>query len=530
MLTLREELSYYNLKILVNFSVKVIYKSLIPLIFSLLNINVAYGQNPADIPINNVSDLRDVSPNDWAYESLQNLTQRYQCLLGYSDNNFKGKQVLTRYEFAAMLNVCLQKIETLVSRGERELSDNSDLDIITRLNQDFQPELTNLREKIDNLETNLTSLEQRQFSTTTKLKGEVIFTPAAAFGSETKANSDESLDNEIAFSDRIRLNLDSSFTGKDRLRIRLESGNFYGLNNATGTDMSRLGYEVDNNNNVEITDVVYNFPLGKNIKTWIGANGFSTLDMANLHNPILGSSSSGVLTRFNYRNPAVFRNGEQQGLGFNIKFNQMLGMDLAYFTGNGENPRPGNGLFNGDYTAFSQLNIKPSDNISLGLALAYSYYPGSEVNFSGSTGSELAKRPFGKVPTSGLRIGLQGDWRINEKIVFAGWGGYVNAKSEAGINENNTANIWNWSANISFLDMFKEGDFIALAGGMPPKATYIENGTNDKDTSHLIEVLYSYPVNDNIAITPGFYVILNPEHNSNNDSIWVGAIRTTFKF
>jgi Carbohydrate-selective porin, OprB family/S-layer homology domain len=509
---------------------KIISKSLSVLIVSLLNVNSVYGQIPANIPINNVSDLRDVTPNDWAYEALQNLSQRYQCLQGYSDNNFKGKQAVTRYEFAVMLNVCLQKIETLNSQGERGLSDNSNLDIITRLNQDFQPELTTLREKIDTLDTRLTSLEQNQFSTTTKLDGEVIFTGSAAFGSENKANSQEELDNEFTFSDRIRLNLYSSFTGKDRLKIRLESGNFYGLNNATGTDMTRLGHEVSNNNDVEITDVIYRFPIGKNVRTWIGANGFSTLDMADLHNPILGSSSSGALTRFNYRNPAVFRNGEQQGLGFNIKFNQMLGMDLAYFTGNAENPSSGNGLFNGDYTAFGQLNIKPNDNINLGVALAYSYYPSSEVNFSGSTGSKLARQPFGKVPTSGLRVGIQGDWKINEHLVLAGWGGYVNAKSEAGINENNKADIWNWSANISYLDLFKEGDFLALAGGMPPKATSIENGSNDPDTSHLIELLYSYPVNDNIAITPGFYVILNPEHNANNDSIWVGAVRTTFKF
>ncbi len=33
-----------------------------------------------------------------------------------------------------------------------------------------------------------------------------------------------------------------------------------------------------------------------------------------------------------------------------------------------------------------------------------------------------------------------------------------------------------------------------------------------------------------ISITPGFFVITNPEHNSNNNSIWIGTIRTTFQF
>ncbi|WLT37765.1 carbohydrate porin [Synechocystis sp. B12] len=37
-------------------------------------------------------------------------------------------------------------------------------------------------------------------------------------------------------------------------------------------------------------------------------------------------------------------------------------------------------------------------------------------------------------------------------------------------------------------------------------------------------------MNKNIQITPGAYVILSPEANSNNSAIWVGVLRTTFKF
>ncbi len=106
----------------------------------------------------------------------------------------------------------------------------------------------------------------------------------------------------------------------------------------------------------------------------------------------------------------------------------------------------------------------------------------------------------------------------------------MKAEAKDGINENNKADIWNWSANIAFLDLAKEGDVFAIAGGMPPKATDIEGASADKDTSYIIEALYRYPLKDNITITPGFYVILNSNHNSDNDTIWVGAIRTTFKF
>jgi hypothetical protein len=487
-----------------------------------------YGSTNSLEQVKSVSQLRDVSPTDWSYEALRSLVERYGCIIGYPDRTFRGNRALSRYEFAAGLNACMQQIERLIAENTAVLKE--DLETLKRLAKEFETELVALGTRVDNLEGRVAFLEDHQFSTTTQLKGEVIISPSAAFGSATKADSDQPLDDQITLSYRTRLNLYSSFSGKDQLKIRLESGNFIRLSDATGTDMARLSHDSNTDNDIELKDVVYRFPLGKNIRTWIGGNSFSTKDMSNLHNPLLDSSASGSLSRFHYRNPAVFRNGANQGLGFNIEFNDIVDLELAYFTGNAENPRQGNGLFNGDYTAFSQLNLEPTDNFGLGLAVAYSYYPSSEVNFSGSTGSEFAKRPFGRVPTGGLRLGIQGNWQVTDNIALAGWGGYVNAQAKGGIDENNTADIWNWSANIAFLDLAKEGDMLAIAGGMPPKATYIEGGTSDKDTSYTIEALYRYPINDNIAITPGFYVVLNPNHNADNDTIWVGTIRTTFKF
>ncbi|MCA1994697.1 MAG: carbohydrate porin [Coleofasciculus sp. S288] len=37
-------------------------------------------------------------------------------------------------------------------------------------------------------------------------------------------------------------------------------------------------------------------------------------------------------------------------------------------------------------------------------------------------------------------------------------------------------------------------------------------------------------INDSIEITPGLLVILNPEHDRGNDTIYVGTIVTTFSF
>lgn len=86
--------------------------------------------------------------------------------------------------------------------------------------------------------------------------------------------------------------------------------------------------------------------------------------------------------------------------------------------------------------------------------------------------------------------------------------------------------------NLAFPDLGIEGATGGLVFGVPP--TVIDNdnlaaGENPDQTFHL-EALYSFPVNDNITITPGVIYLINPEGDSNNSDILVGVIRTTFKF
>jgi hypothetical protein len=59
--------------------------------------------------VTSVSQLSDVSPTDWAFQALQSLVERYGCIAGYPDGTFRGNRAMTRYEFAAGLNACLDK-------------------------------------------------------------------------------------------------------------------------------------------------------------------------------------------------------------------------------------------------------------------------------------------------------------------------------------------------------------------------------------------------------------------------------------
>src|SRR5919202_3999878 len=68
------------------------------------------GTDPLD-QVTNVSQLRDVSPGDWAFEALRSLVERYGCIAGYPDGTYRVNRALSRYEFAAGLNACLQQVE-----------------------------------------------------------------------------------------------------------------------------------------------------------------------------------------------------------------------------------------------------------------------------------------------------------------------------------------------------------------------------------------------------------------------------------
>jgi flagellin-like hook-associated protein FlgL len=116
--------------------------------------------------------LSDVSPRDWAYEALRSLVERYGCIAGYPDGTFRGNRSMSRYEFAAGLNACLQQVERLIASSTSEFVTQNDLGTLQRLMDEFNTELTTLGTRVDKLEGRVAFLEDHQFSTTTKLSGD----------------------------------------------------------------------------------------------------------------------------------------------------------------------------------------------------------------------------------------------------------------------------------------------------------------------------------------------------------------------
>ncbi|BAZ85210.1 hypothetical protein NIES806_14100 [Dolichospermum compactum NIES-806] len=96
--------------------------------------------------------------------------------------------------------------------------------ISQRLQGEFTAELATLRGRVDAVENRAEILESQQFSTTTKLSGEAIFAISDVLTGDSDPFRVGVPPNSTIFANRVRLNLTSSFTGQDELKIRLQAG------------------------------------------------------------------------------------------------------------------------------------------------------------------------------------------------------------------------------------------------------------------------------------------------------------------
>ncbi|MDE5095026.1 MAG: iron uptake porin, partial [Trichodesmium sp. St11_bin5] len=176
--------------------------------------NITNKRKPIKGQVTSVSQLSDVQPTDWAFQALQSLVERYGCIVGYPDGTYRGNRALTRFEFAAGVNACLDRVMELLQAAIEDTVSREDLAILQRLQEEFSAELAILRGRVDALEARAAELEANQFSTTTKLRGEVIFALVDNFEDQGKygAFGDTIQDeDQTVFQYRVRLNFNTSF-------------------------------------------------------------------------------------------------------------------------------------------------------------------------------------------------------------------------------------------------------------------------------------------------------------------------------
>lgn len=527
--------------------------------------------------VTSVSQLSDVQPTDWAFQALQSLVERYGCIAGYPNQTYRGNRAMTRYEFAAGLNACLERINELIATATGDLVKKEDLASLQKLQEQFAAELATLRGRVDSVEARTAELEANQFSTTTKLNGEVIIAGVGASGGAPNQS-----DPNIILVNRVRLNLTTSFTGKDSLITGLQAYNFLGGADGQGSLQQGLGlaspllsassartsFEPQfpglnvntlssvGANSVQLYKLLYIFPVANKL-TLFGGTAAETSDAFPAITPFYGEGQESI-SRFGNLNPVVRISGGTSGTGLasaaGFIFNISPSLDLRALYGNpnanltqksaaeavpGVSTTPlGAGLFSGSSVIATQLTFKPSPALDIGLNYAHSYH---EINI---LGTGLVSSDIGALAGPGLgpetpvtlnSVGGTLTWRLSPKIALSGYGAalFVDAASN---NVNASTTFTSWMAGIHFNDLFKSGNTAGILFGQPlfrsdagGSAQLTPTGENRATPYHL-EAYYRLQVSDNISITPGAFVLFNPEGNSNNETTTVGVLRTTFTF
>jgi len=481
------------------------------------------SQEQAVSQVTSVSQLSDVQPGDWAFQALQSLVERYGCIAGYPNGTFRGNRALSRYEFAAGLNACLDRVNELIATATADLTTKQDLATIQKLQEQFSTELVTLRGRVDTVEAKTAELEANQFSTTTKLQGQVVAVVSDVLTNK-QVNGADITGKNTTLAARTRLEFVSSFTGKDTLLARLESNNINSPN--INTPEGNLFFASSNpSNNFSIATLSYTFPVSKNTQVKLIATGGAADDVTSTVNLFDGDGAFGAVSTFGTRNPIYGQLGDK-GIAVNHQFGDKIALSLGYLSSTANDPTPGKGLFDGNYGALAQLTVKPSDRISLGLTYINSY------NQPLLTGSNAATSD---IVLSGEKFssnsyGVQASLGISKKFVLGGWAGYTNSQVLTGTK--GEVDTFNYAVTLGFPDLGKKGNLAGVIVGMEPKVTSsnVVGVTKDPNTSYHIEGFYQYKLSDNITLTPAVIWLTAPDHNDNNDNVVIGALRTTFSF
>jgi len=503
--------------------------------------------------VTSVSQFSDVKPTDWAYQALSNLVDRYGCVAGYPSGTFKGGQAMTRYEAAALLNACLDRVT--------ETTDD-----LKRLMKEFQKELAVLRGRVDGLEARVGVLEAQQFSTTTKLKGLASFVfgansfggnlvttplvagyansnlapgnPAVAVG-DKYANYASQTAGALSFPYDLRLDLNTSFTGKDLLRTRLRSGNFNGSawfgNSPVGLLAMESAFESGAGNNiVEINRLFYQFPVGNGFTATFGPRVRQD-DMLAMWPSAYPAET--ILDFFAYPGaPGAYSVNLGAGGGLWWKAGG-FSLSANYVSANGDSSIPsagGIGTAGAQETGTVQLAY---GGANYGLAAAYTY--SSNAGLYGGNATPLAV--FASQNADSMNsVGLSAYWTP----LASGW--FPSVSTGWGINAYNVspsspaapisgARSQSWYFGFQWADALLKGNTFGFAFGQPTFITSSNSGFGTNDGNYAWEWWYKLQVTDNISVTPALYYLTAPlgdlqKVNGQSFNSFGGMVKTTFRF
>ena len=485
------------------------------------------------------SQLVDIRSTDWAFIALRAIVERYGCSASYLNQTDRS---LSRSEFALVLNNCSERISKSIAAGTTDLVRQEDLEVFRKLQAEFAAELATLKDRVDVLETGTTKLAQQQFSTTTKLSGEAIFSITGGGSNNPGIRSSNTTPNILPSGDfkpggnahptavaRVRLNLSTSFTGQDLLFMQLQTGNggqtagVLGQDPGLGGNVGFNTFDLNYSNagpGVALNYLFYQFPLGRDLLVTLGP-----VDAVNNYfdgNTYTNDEALNFSSTFFKNNPLLFP--VPGGAVGSLRWNPQGGavsLRAVYTAGSAQFPNsiPANnqGLFGAPYQGSVELEYAPkhgNDPAPLAVRLQY-------------TGASVNNRDY----SIG---GVNAEWTLSNRFALFGRYGFGTID---GRNPNNfdgfAKTTFNgsklspatWSVGMAFPDLFIPGSKAAIAIGQPFVETNVGNATQTN-----LEAFYRIPLTKDVAITPDLQVIWNTNNNAANNPLVIGTIRMVLLF
>jgi len=473
-----------------------------PMAVSAAELNLdGVNQYATEEQVTSINQFSDVQPTEWAYQALSNLIERYGCVAGYPDGTFRGKKALSRWEAAALLNACLDRVTEVT-------------DELRRLLKEFEAELAVLKGRVDGLEAKVGELEANQFSTTTKLSGKATFVIGAnAFGGSNSAGLlgvTRNAQGATAFNYDLQLDFNTSFTGKDLLRTTLRSGNFANSIFFNGNTAMEVAFqEADLGDGVDVVGInrlFYQFPIGENFTATFGAKVRQD-DMLAMWPSLYPADS--VLDLFTYG-----------GAGGTYTLNLGAGAGLWY-------QKDGFSL-----SANFVSNEAAAENSTLGVDEEYTFT--AQAGYAGKNwGVALAYTYADFAAAYAGNGGLSAYWQPEESgfIPSISTGVGFGTSNDALVDDN-----YSWFVGLQWSDVGMKGNALGMAIGSSGQLQTGEPTTRgiitDNGESNLAyELWYKFQVTDNISVTPAFFWIENAATaTTTGDDTYGALVKTTFKF
>jgi hypothetical protein len=335
------------------------------------------------------SDL--LVPGDWAYDSLKDLSK---------SPRFNGSPV-HRMEAAAELN-------NLIAGGEGLMNGAA----IERLSDELGSELAIMKGRVDGLEARINGIEAGSFTDTTTMKGKAKF---------QIGGTDGVTDEAVMASYFWEIDLNTSFTGEDKLNVEIETGN----TPSTDGFLAVTDFGKDSGDHLKVSDINYTFPVG-DWKVTVG-------DSLDASKQFTGACEYGntvdALSDCGTGNSIAVGGDQTISAGYDLDNGFSFGVGIS--ADDGETTR---GMFTAEGEDIYAVNLAYSgDNYAVALAYAdvdVATYWGINASYSAdgfptiSGGYEFGSPDSGK-DTTQFAVGLSSDLGPGEITVGMGTNGAI---------------------------------------------------------------------------------------------------------